>query len=580
MAGDTSLRDLDALGLATRIYEIGMLAQRSGELDDVLRPILQRVIQEVDACYAGIALPSRDGTRIKHALGLRRDGTEIGPGHSQPLGKGVVGHVARSRRTLVLDDVREFPDHVALIDDIRAEMAVPLEIGDRLIGVLDVECEDQAHFGPNEQALLQGVATPLAQVIEIARLSEDDRKRMEQLAVLNRVSRAIGSTTDLDEMLTRAVEAIREEFGYFMVALGLAEEDGASVLLAASSAEPIVLPLGHRQPAGEGVVGQVATMRESVLVKDVREHDGYIPAHPDVRCEMCCPLLSGGHLIGFLDAESLEPYSFGRADLLVFETLADHLAEAVASARHLRQVNELRENLANMVVHDMRNPLTVIQSSLEMLQYGDAVDQARYLDGAQAACDDLLLLLDGFLELQRLESGAVQLDRTEAHPEALLRRVHEQLEVLVRRGDLTLEVQLASELAPCCLDHGLILRVLHNLAFNAVKFTPRGGIITLGVRPAPAALRAARLPAAADGRPAGALLFEVVDDGPGVSIEDRDRIFDKFVTIEGRGTDRKRGTGLGLAFCREAVRAHGGVIWIDDAPSRGSRFCFLLPMDE
>lgn len=572
--GPSSLRDLDALGLAARIYEIGMLAQRTGALDDVLRSILQRVLQEVEASYAGIALLSRDGGEVVHALGLGRDGAEIGPGHRQPLGRGVVGTVAQSRRSLVLDDVATFEGYVPLLPGIRSEIAIPLEIGDRLVGVLDAECDVPCRFGLNEQALLQAVAAPVAQAIEIARLSEEDRRRTEQLEVLNRVSRAIGSATDLDEVLSRAADTIREEFGYFMVALGLAEDDGASVLLAASCAEPLDLPLGHRQPAGEGVVGQVGLHRKSILVQDTAAFEDYIPAHPAVRCEMCCPLMSGGQLVGFLDAEAREPFAFGAADLLVFETLAEHLAEAVAGARHLRQVDRLREDLANMVVHDMRNPLTVIQSSLEMLEYGDAVDRERYLGGAQQACDDLLLLIDGFLELQRLESGAMELDRTAAHPEALLRRVQGQLEVLATSRELTIELRLASDLQPCRLDHGLIRRVLHNLAFNSIKFTPAGGHVALAVRPAPAELLAARLPTAG-----AALLFEVEDDGPGIPAEMRDQVFDKFVTLGDRDRERTRGTGLGLAFCREAVRAHGGVIWVEGGDGGGSRFRFLLPLE-
>jgi len=573
---EPSLKDLDAIGLAARIYEVGMLAQRSGDLDDLLYSILERILQEVEASYAGIALLSRDGQEMVHALGLVRDGEVIGPGYRQPVGKGVVGKVAQSHEAMVLDDVTRFEDYVPLVDGIHSEMAIPLAIGERLIAVLDVESEEVARFGANEQALLQAVATPVAQAIEIARLSEEDRRRMEQLAVLNRVSRAIGSATDLDEVLNRAAETIRAEFGYFMVALGLAEEDGASVLLAASSAEPIDLPLGHRQPAGEGIVGQVGKTHKSILVQDTEASEDYLPAHPGVRCEMCCPLLSGGRLIGFLDAEALEPYAFGEADLLVFQTLAEHLAEAVAGALHLRQVNQLREDLANMVVHDMRNPLTVMQSALEMLEYGDQIDRERYLGNAQQACDDLLLLIDGFLELQRLESGTMQLDRTVAHPELLLRRLQGQLETLARQRDLTIEVRAARDLAPCRCDHGLLLRVLHNLAFNSVKYTPDGGRIELSVGPAPDQLRAARLPAAAA---AAALLFEVRDDGPGIAEEHRARVFDKFVTLGDRHGDRTHGTGLGLAFCREAVRAHGGRIWVESEPGEGSRFRFLLPLD-
>jgi signal transduction histidine kinase len=117
------------------------------------------------------------------------------------------------------------------------------------------------------------------------------------------------------------------------------------------------------------------------------------------------------------------------------------------------------------------------------------------------------------------------------------------------------------------------MRVLKNLVVNGIKFTPEGGRVALDAEPAPTEPAARRLPGVDR-----AVLFTVRDDGPGIPGDELDRIFEKFATVESRRAGKKYSTGLGLAFCKLAVSAHGGAIWAESEVGRGSVFRVLMPV--
>lgn len=581
-ADEGALNGIDAVGLASRVLEIGLLAQRSGDLDSVLQSIVERLLMDTGASLVAIGLVSEVTREVVHGASAGRAGRPTPLGYRQPIDRGIMGRTVRTGQVVRLDDITERDEFLHLVDGMRSAVAVPLTLAGAVIGALSVESDQRARFGPQEVALLQAIATPIAQAIEIGRLSQEERQHMSKMVVLNRISRVITSTTDLDELLDRTVEAIREQLGYFIVAIGLWDDQQSyAELRAASCSEPIDLPIGHRQGIGEGIVGEAAQSGESLLVPDVNKHHNYVPTHPAVRCEMVCPLRVGDEVLGFLDVEGTTPAGFGEDDLLLAETLADHISQAVANARHLRRISELREDLANMLAHDLRNPLSVIQSTLQLLEMdadlpatpGSEVPSLDYVDDARYACKQALGLIEDFLDVQRMEAEGLPIEALEIEVPPLVKDFSRQLRPVAEAEQVQLLTVCEPDLPTCFMDHGLILRVLQNLGGNALNHTPAGGQVTIRVSHATEELLGLRL-----ARCPEALLFEVIDTGRGIAMEHRRRIFDKFATVQVR---REAGTisrGLGLAFCRIAVRAHGGVIWVDCPAGGGSAFCFLLPL--
>jgi signal transduction histidine kinase len=169
-------------------------------------------------------------------------------------------------------------------------------------------------------------------------------------------------------------------------------------------------------------------------------------------------------------------------------------------------------------------------------------------------------MVNDLLDISKLESGSLTLERVLVTPERLMTDAVEPVAPLLRERVLTLEQDLGSELPEVAVDPDLMTRVLVNLLGNAIKFTPRGGTITIG--------------AAVEGE---SVRFWVSDTGEGIPPEYHATIFEKFGQVGTPRSAQMRSTGLGLTFCKMAVEAHGGMIGVESAPGAGSTFTVTLP---
>jgi NtrC-family two-component system sensor histidine kinase KinB len=237
--------------------------------------------------------------------------------------------------------------------------------------------------------------------------------------------------------------------------------------------------------------------------------------------------------------------------------LGHEISERVALER-------MREDLTHMIVHDLRNPLGSIMGSLQLIhtafvERDETLPVTKLLRIAMRSGQKLYLLIDSLLDLGRLEAGEAELIKTSVHPGLLVQEAVDQIQPLALAKRQTIEVQVAPDLPAVSVDRDLILRVLTNLLDNAVKFTLKEGHITLSVE-----------------RMRYEMLFIVSDTGIGIPPEFRQRIFDRFLRLE--NADGVKGTGLGLAFCKLALEAHGGRIWVESEVGEGSHFKFTLPL--
>ncbi len=260
------------------------------------------------------------------------------------------------------------------------------------------------------------------------------------------------------------------------------------------------------------------------------------------------------------------PYAVASAGvffLLLYSIVrrADRLITERTTA--LRREQHLRAELTRLLVHDLKNPLGVILGSIGPVAAGLTGDlneaQGRFLARAESSTREMLRLIEEVLDVERLEAGALPLDRAWIDAGALLRERAAEIEgqVQQRRQHVVLEVE--DPLPPVYVDEGLVSRIVENLLSNALKFTPEGGQIRLTAR-----------------RMDDRLEVEVADSGPGVPPAERERIFEKFARLRGM---RARGAGLGLTLCKMAVEAHGGRIEVGDSPEGGALFRIHLPLD-
>ncbi len=296
--------------------------------------------------------------------------------------------------------------------------------------------------------------------------------------------------------------------------------------------------------------------------------------------EACAQLRARGHadipvifLTALTDAENkVRAFEVGGNDYVtkpfqIEEVLARvRLQLALRAARQelfrnyqrLQELERLRDDLVQMIVHDLRTPLTALLMQLQLLRMDLSGEGAQTADDAIASATRLSALASTLLDVDRLEEGKMPLERTVVDLTALASGVRKALAGI--EADRRIDVVAAGPLlAPC--DAGLIRRVLENLVSNGIKHTPRGGCLRIRLEALATAVRVA-----------------VEDEGPGVPVAARERIFQKFGTVEARRESAYHSVGLGLAFCRLAVEAHGGHISVTDAAPRGSVFAFELPV--
>ena len=241
---------------------------------------------------------------------------------------------------------------------------------------------------------------------------------------------------------------------------------------------------------------------------------------------------------------------------------SDQLAE---SYRKLKEMERLRDDLTHMIVHDLRTPLTSLLSGLQTIPLiGSLSDlQAEMLAIAEEGGQTLLGMINNLLDVEKMEQESVPLDRHPLTAVGLIERAVTQVGMLAQASGVTLIQQAPLDLPSFSGDEDILRRTLVNLLGNAIKFTPSGGTIT----------------ASAEMVEQG-MLFAVRDTGEGIPPEAFERIFEKFGQVESRIAGRKMSTGLGLTFCKLAVNVHGGRLWLESQPGKGSIFYFTIPHEE
>ncbi|HET7623108.1 MAG TPA: ATP-binding protein [Gemmatimonadaceae bacterium] len=254
--------------------------------------------------------------------------------------------------------------------------------------------------------------------------------------------------------------------------------------------------------------------------------------------------------------------------LLRLKFATDALEE---SYRKLRELEKVRDDLMKMIVHDLKTPLTSVLASLEMALDGDfgivSEGMRRALGDAEAKAEDLLALIEDLLEVARIEETALELDVQPLAPGALLAELVEEWQVRFQQEEAEVATDVSDDCPVFKADKGLIKRVFSNLIQNAMTHSGSGVRIQLGAR------------SHEDATGSAGVMFTVSDDGPGIPPEYHEVIFRKFERVKNPQLPRARNSGLGLAFCKLVVEAHGGRIWVQSSEGRGSHFHITLPAE-
>jgi signal transduction histidine kinase len=227
--------------------------------------------------------------------------------------------------------------------------------------------------------------------------------------------------------------------------------------------------------------------------------------------------------------------------------------------KRLQEVERLRDDMRNMIVHDLRTPLTAVIVGVDMLQRHGALndEQTELMTLAAGGGRTLLAMVNDLLDVEKMESGSAQLQRVELSADALVAGALEQVSALAVEGQIELIKEIASGLPRFSGDEKKLTRCLVNLIANAIKFTSGGTVTVIASEENKENIR-----------------FAIRDTGVGIPAAAFERIFEKFGQLD----SRRAGTGLGLAFCKLTVEAHGGSIQVESTPGTGSTFSFSIPL--
>ncbi|MGQ9626689.1 MAG: GAF domain-containing protein [Anaerolineae bacterium] len=523
--------------LRRSFHQVGMALASSLDLDETLQLIVHLAADILDAqvCYLwllsedGQTLTARAAYGVKEARPLRLE-----------VGQDLSGQVVRSGQPLHVPDMQAYAElphsDIVFSEGLHTYLGVPLLLQDRVIGALALCRREISPFSEEETELLSSFAHQASIAIEEAQL----------FAAMSREKKEI--------------EAIFQK-----------SADGIMIIDRQRKVADI-------NPALERMLGH---SRQEVIGKPCWNILGEHDINGTCFCDEHCPLKSASQETDSLYAEHvLIDCSERKIDVGVsYGLIRDdngEISKAIAIVRDIskqKELDRLRSDFVSTVSHELRTPLALIKGYISTLRRRDIVlDEAqreRFLLSINQAADRLTRLISDLLSLSRIEAEKLELHLQPVHVGQIVQEVVERFRHHQVPGTSevpetfpSLDVELDGKVRAVLADPDRVEEVLLNLLDNAIKFSPNGGKITVRVE------NAHKVPG---------VMVSVSDQGVGIPPAHQERIFERFYRAEIRGSKKAPGVGLGLYICKRFVEAHGGQIWVESEPGRGSTFYFILP---
>ena len=321
----------DRAELLDYLLEVASATSSTLDLDSLLQN-LARIVQNVvpfDLFAILLYSEKRNGLVIRYSLGHSQD---IVRDLVIPLNEGITGVAASTRAPIVVGDVRSDPRYLPTVDAVRSEMAIPMVVRGKLVGVIDMQSTVEAAYSSEDSALMQLIASRAGSSIFNARLFRQVERQNRTLRTLTRISREFSSVLDLDELLGKVAVTVRSLINYDAFSILLADER-EGVLRHRFSIRYDQRQQADNIPIGKGITGTVAATRTAVLVDDTQTDPRYIESNPGIRSEVAVPLLVTDRLAGVMDLESERIGYFTEDHLQTLTLLAPLVAGAVENAR-------------------------------------------------------------------------------------------------------------------------------------------------------------------------------------------------------------------------------------------------------
>ena len=319
------------------LLEVADVVNTTLDLDTTLRRVAELVRKVIDyEIFAILLLNERtQELRFRFQIGYPReyaDRTRI------KVGQGVTGRAAQLRKAVLVEDVTKEDGYIEAIPNVRSELAIPLIVKNRLIGVIDLEARAPGYFTEEHRRLLELIGSRMAVGIENAQLYTRTTRQARTLLLLNEIARELTSILNLDELLKRIAELLNRIIDYQMFSILLVDDTGQKLAHRFSLRFQESIHLKHDIPIGRGIVGAAVSERAAVLVPDVGKDPRYVMANPETKSELAVPLIYKDKVIGVLDLEHTRRGFFNEDHKRTITTLAAQVAIALENARLYEEI--------------------------------------------------------------------------------------------------------------------------------------------------------------------------------------------------------------------------------------------------
>jgi signal transduction histidine kinase len=567
MKDETEQSAIDAL------YRISHFLNKTEDPREALEIIIDEIMHVLPAESASIELinPDRNCLDVevfrgfpKHLLATRLK-----------LGQGVTGWVALHGKPLNVGDVREDGRYIEIDEDIRSELAVPLQWEDgAILGVVNVDSPKLNAFNGHHEKILTLLAAEAARGLNRLWLIRQLRQTADQLEVLIDIAQSIVTRRGLDDILQVITLRSREILDCRLCAIFLCEKETESLHLVTASDHHGPRHFNESMSLDESSVGTACKRGKTIEAYDLprieEHHFTEVIREEGLASMLACPIKDESEVYGVLNIYTAAPHRFNDQEKRIFETLAGLAAAAIRNAEQDKRIFESEETLRRSeklttlgllsaeIAHEIRNPLTVIQLLFESLtlEFADKDPRQRDVSVIQEKLEQLDAIVSRVLSFGKSSQ--------EMHARYNLQKIIEDTLHLVRlkmkQSRIDLQVSYADGPALTVdVNKGQIQQALLNLLLNATQVLPDGGSISIScdrdtsVKPPMAVVR-------------------IRDNGTGIDPRIQNAIFDSFLS------GRPEGTGLGLSIVKRILRSHHGTVDVESSSEQGTTMRLAIPL--
>ncbi len=554
--------------------------------DQLLEQTVDLICDEFGFYYAGVFLIDETGEWAVLRAGRGEPGRKmIEAGHKLKVdGHSMIGRATGERRALIALDVGEEPVHFKnpYLPNTHSEMALPLIVGNELIGALTVQSEEIAAFTDDDIVVLQGMADQLAIAIKNARLHQENQRllaraqrRARLLEAAAQVGRDATSILDLDELLNKVVDIICDAYGFYYAGVFLVDESGEWAVLRAGRGEAgrKMIEAGHRlKVGGLSMIGTAIAQRKARIALDVGEEPVHFknPYLPYTRSEMALPLVIGDQVIGAITVQSMEEAAFSDEDIASLQAMADQVAVAIRNAQLLKDLEEAHKELVRTktfeaiatstleAIHWIGNKALPITASVEGLREDLAAFREVDAERVNSMMEDLEIIDESAHLIFQVREHIIGPAREVKPGPVMAEDVLRDAAIALGVDEAIITWHVAETVPRVWADPLHLSRAFTYVLKNALEAVEGMESPQIGVEIVPAG---------------NFVAVRITDNGPAIPEEVLDKIWVPFFTTKGR-----RHAGLGLSATMQIIRQLEGKARVENLPEGGVMVELSLPV--